>query len=68
MVDLEAERERVRKDLTGLEKRIESSRAKLSNSGFTQKAPPDIVERERAKLVDLELQLDRLHERLNTLK
>ena len=56
MIDLYAERERAQKDLAHLEKGISASRAKLNNTGFTEKAPAAVVDREREKLADLELQ------------
>ncbi|MCB0208079.1 MAG: valine--tRNA ligase [Anaerolineae bacterium] len=68
MIDVEAERERVKKDLTFLEKGIASSRGKLNNKGFVDKAPADVVERERERLADLELQLAKVEQRLKELE
>lgn len=67
MIDLQAERERVQKDLAFLEKGIAGSRGKLNNKGFVEKAPAEVVEREREKLADLELQLAKVQERLKEL-
>jgi len=67
MIDLQAERERAQKDLAQLEKGISASRAKLNNTGFTEKAPAAVVDREREKLADLELQAAKVQARLKEL-
>jgi valyl-tRNA synthetase len=67
MIDLAAERERARKDMAQLEKRIAASKGKLNNAGFVQKAPPEVVKREREWLADLELQAAKIQERLKEL-
>jgi len=68
MIDLEAERVRVEKDLTQVEKWIASSNGKLANKNFVEKAPAAVVDRERERLADLELQLSRLKDRLAMLQ
>lgn len=50
LVDLEAERKRLEKELANSEQEIKRCEAKLSNEGFLAKAPPEVVEKERAKL------------------
>ena len=50
---VDAERERLRAEL-------ERARAKLSNKGFTDKAPPDLVQAERDKLERFEAELAEL--------
>jgi valyl-tRNA synthetase len=67
MIDLEAERARWQKEVSQLEKRIVGSKTKLANPGFLQKAPPEVVEREREKLADLELQAAKIWKRLEEL-
>jgi valyl-tRNA synthetase len=67
MIDLEAERERTQKELAQLQQRIKGSQGKLSNAGFVEKAPPEVVDREREKLADMELQAGKLQERLKQL-
>lgn len=67
MIDLEAERTRWQKEVAALEKRIAASKTKLGNPGFTQKAPAEVVEREREKLTDLELQSSKIWSRLKEL-
>lgn len=49
-VDLEAERERLTKELTRLRKAIAGAEARLGNEKFTSKAPPEVVEGARKQL------------------
>jgi len=67
MIDLEAERNRCQAEIVQLEKRMAGSRAKLSNAGFVNKAPAHVVQGERDKLADLELQLTKTRQRLQEL-
>ena len=67
MVDLDAERERLGKDLAQVEEQIARAKGLLANEGFTGKAPAHIVERERDKLVDLEEQAIKLRGQLDSL-
>ncbi|MDR1002537.1 MAG: valine--tRNA ligase [Oscillospiraceae bacterium] len=50
LVDAEKEKERLRKDLEKVEKDLSMINGKLSNVGFTAKAPAAVIEAERAKL------------------
>ncbi len=50
LVDMEAERARIKKDLEKCEKEIEMLERKLSNAEFCAKAPAKVVEAEREKL------------------
>ncbi len=49
MVDLEKERARLQGELSNLSKQLDALRGRLSNEKFTAKAPPAVVEAERAK-------------------
>jgi valyl-tRNA synthetase len=53
VIDAEAERARLEKELAGIEKQIASVAAKLGNENFVSRAKPEIVERERNRLSDL---------------
>ena len=66
LVDLEAERERLAKNLEEIEGRIVHSEGLLAGE-FAQKAPAHIVQRERDKLAELQVERDNLKERLATL-
>ena len=67
MIDLEAERVRCQKEIAHLEKQVAASKTKLANPGFIQKAPAEVVGREREKLADLELQAAKTWDRLKEL-
>ncbi len=54
MVDLAAERKRVEKELANVDKQLARINGLLSNSGFTDKAPANVIEREQNKKVELE--------------
>jgi len=67
MVDLEAERERLRCELEDIEAQIRRSEQLLQNDGFRQNAPPHVVQREQDKLEDLNASRRALEERLAAL-
>jgi len=67
MVDLDAERERLGKDLAQVEGQIAHTEGLLANENFTSKAPAHIVERERSKLAYLEEHATKIQERLESL-
>jgi valyl-tRNA synthetase len=67
MIDLQAERSRCETEIVQLEKRMAGSRGKLANAGFVNKAPAHVVQNEREKLADLELQLIKTRQRLQEL-
>jgi valyl-tRNA synthetase len=54
-VDSGAERERLKKELDGLEREMENKRRQLGNGAFLQKAPPHVVEGLRKRLAELEV-------------
>lgn len=66
LVNLDAERERLRKALSDLDQRIARSQALLA-SEFAQKAPTHVVEQERRKLSELQAERATLAERLAAL-
>jgi valyl-tRNA synthetase len=66
LVDLDAERERLSKELADTEARIARSEALLAGD-FAQKAPPPVVQREREKLAALHTEQAKLKERLEGL-
>ncbi len=67
LIDLEAERERLHKEVAQIEKRVAAGKIKLNNPAFIQKAPAAVVEKERDQLANLELQAAKIWERLKEL-
>ncbi|MBN1120964.1 MAG: valine--tRNA ligase [Anaerolineae bacterium] len=67
MVDLDAERKRLEKELDQITGQIKRSEQLLSNKDFTGKAPPEIIQREQDKLADLKSSQAAIEERLTTL-
>jgi len=66
LVDLDAERGRLSKELADIEARIARSEALLAGD-FAQKAPAAVVQRERDKLAALQTEQAKLRERLERL-
>ena len=63
LVDVEAERERLEKELAEAKSQIQRLE-KLLASPFAQKAPPEVVEKERAKLAEYQETAERLQQQL----
>jgi valyl-tRNA synthetase len=59
-VDLAAAQERLEQQRATLRGEIERAERKLANAGFVAKAPPAVVEAERAKLERLRSELEAL--------
>jgi valyl-tRNA synthetase len=68
VIDLEQERDRLRKEIDQKEDFLQSVRQKLDNPEFVNKAPDEVVEKERRKKDDALAELDRLRENLEDLK
>jgi valyl-tRNA synthetase len=51
-IDMEAEKEKAKKEIAALEKELERSKKMLSNPNFVNKAPASKVEQEKAKQAD----------------
>jgi valyl-tRNA synthetase len=67
VVDIEKERERLTKQIAKLETNIERTGKKLANEGFVAKAPPEVVQRERDRLAEIETHLAGVKENLKVL-
>jgi valyl-tRNA synthetase len=67
LVDVQAECDRLSKEQARLQTQIEKSQQMLGNEGFVSRAKPDVVERERAKLADLQASAAQITERLSKL-
>jgi valyl-tRNA synthetase len=67
VLDPEKERARLDKQKQNLEKQIRGLQGKLGNANFVQKAPAELVEKERARLAELEDQLGSVEQLLTAL-
>jgi valyl-tRNA synthetase len=68
MTDIPAERERVSRELESARQAHSSLSAKLGNEQFVGRAPAEVVERERARGIELQERARRLEERLELLR
>jgi len=68
LIDVEAEVARLEKQVKKLEGDIKGLSGKLNNPGFTDKAPADVVERERGRLSEAEAQLAKITVTITELK
>ncbi|WP_449246866.1 valine--tRNA ligase [Desulfarculus baarsii] len=68
LVDFAAEEARLRKELAKLEKEVGPSRKKLLNDGFLAKAPLEVVDKEKAKVAELESKMIRLQANLERIR
>ncbi|MBB4286719.1 valine--tRNA ligase [Roseospira goensis] len=64
VIDLEAERKRLARDVAKQDGEITKLAKKLANEGFLAKAPAEVVAENRERLADLEATRDRLKEAL----
>ncbi|MBZ0284230.1 MAG: valine--tRNA ligase [Anaerolineae bacterium] len=67
LVDVAAECERLTKEQEKIQQQIARSEGMLGNEQFVSRAKPDIVERERTKLADLQASATQIAERLAAL-
>ena len=67
VVDPAEERGRVERRLREVEEKLHRSERKLANDGFTAKAAPDVVDRERRRVVELAAERERLRGQLEEL-
>ncbi len=66
MVDLAAERTRLGKELANLTRRIAGSEKQLAGP-FAQRAPAEVVQRERDKLADMKVEAEQVREQIEKL-
>lgn len=67
VIDLDRERERLTKEIERLEGQIEQVRKKLANQAFVERAPAEVVEKERAKETRYADQISKLSDTLTSL-
>lgn len=68
LIDIDKEIARLRKELAALEKELIRVNGKLSNKGFLDKAPADVIEKEKAKQDGFMEKKSALEERLKSLQ
>jgi len=60
VIDLKEETDRLTKEIEKISKEADGIKKRLSNSNFTAKAPPEVVEENRERLASVELQRNKL--------
>jgi valyl-tRNA synthetase len=68
IIDLDAERERIQKEIVHLQGMLESTQKKLANESFVGKAPKEVVDKEREKMDSFKANLDKLQKNLERLR
>ncbi len=63
VIDLDREKQRLVAELDRLASLLSAARSKLENPGFLERAPEEVVEREREKATSLEQRFERLLEK-----
>lgn len=67
LIDIDKEIERLGKEIDQVENDYKKIKAKLNNAQFTEKAPPEIVRKQREKSDDLAEQREKLEKQLRSL-
>ncbi|MFQ6608372.1 MAG: valine--tRNA ligase [Fidelibacterota bacterium] len=62
LIDLDKERQRLSREIEGLQIRLDKVKAKLKNENFVNKAPAMVVEKEKKKLSDMSSILKKLQQ------
>lgn len=67
-VDKEKEKERIIKEISNLKKQKDNTEQKLNNEEFVNKAPEQVVNKEKEKLENIETELENLQEQLKSIE
>ncbi len=67
LIDVGKECAKLKTDLAGLEKQLTALEGRLSNEGFTSRAPANVIEAERARLTEWNTRRDLLRARVGAL-
>ena len=67
LIDVEAERVRLSKEITSIQIEVKKCEGKLGNASFVDRAPPEVVEQEKARLEEWKAKLIQLGEMLAAL-
>ncbi|MEK6231869.1 MAG: class I tRNA ligase family protein, partial [Luteolibacter sp.] len=68
LIDVEAERTRISKEIEKMQIEVKKSEGKLGNASFVDRAPPEVVVQEKQRLEDWKTKLAQLGEMLDALK
>lgn len=68
LIDIEMERVRLKKEIERLSSLVHGIRAKLANANFVDRAPKEVVEKEREKLASFSATLTKLEANLTSLE
>ena len=68
VIDVARERGRLTDEVTRLDQLLAGTRKKLENESFVSRAPAEVVQKERARTVQLEEQGSKLREKLQALE
>lgn len=60
VIDTGKEKTRLEKEISELSAQVERMRARLSDANFIQKAPPEVIQEQKIRFVDMEAKLERL--------
>ena len=63
-IDVAAEKARLGKEIQRLEAELAKAQGKLANQAFVAKAPPAVIDQEKARLADFGTKLGALREQL----
>ncbi|MEJ2451239.1 MAG: valine--tRNA ligase [Gammaproteobacteria bacterium] len=64
LIDKQAEQKRLSKEIDKKNQEYQRTEGKLSNSNFVDKAPAAVVEKERSKLAEIKVAIEKLQEQL----
>jgi valyl-tRNA synthetase len=67
LINVDAEKNRLEKELSSLKDQLEKIARKLANPDFLKNAPPEVVEKEKNKKADIEERVEKLNRNLEQL-
>ena len=67
LIDVEAEKARLEKELEKIAKEVEKVEKKLGNKGFVDRAPAEVVQEHQQRLVDWQQKLEHTRKSLDAL-
>jgi len=64
LIDFKKEKERLEKELARVDGEIKSIGARLKNKGFTDKAPKEVIDKQRQRKSELEVQIEKIKDNI----